>query len=332
MTTKGSNNPFPHILMVEGDKDAVTPLPSVGSQRLVVDDTDHLLYLVDDAGVATLVGGGGSSDLDAIIAASSGQDIADALSGADAPGAGNVFATIADIGGGGAPSTAEYLTTAADAGLSAERVIDLGAYSLLTRRASANTEDDHFNASSLDAKWLAYTGLNPTTSLTALLGWCQITSGGYKLQAVPAGDWTIETEVILGDTTAASYQDAGLILTNGTTLGSATDARFGIGHNNSLLGYRIIFEKFVNGTFNSTYQDNSLGGTGGGAGVGNGAPWPTDYLFMRVNKTSTTYVVEVSTTGRSWQRLASTSSLGFTPTHFGLGGSSGSFFNYFLRY
>jgi hypothetical protein len=38
--------------------------------------------------------------LDAVIAASSGEDIADALSGAAAPDAGNVFATMADVGGG----------------------------------------------------------------------------------------------------------------------------------------------------------------------------------------------------------------------------------------
>lgn len=43
----------------------------------------------------------GSSDLDAIITASSGEDIADALAGAAAPDASNVFATMADVGGGG---------------------------------------------------------------------------------------------------------------------------------------------------------------------------------------------------------------------------------------
>ncbi len=46
-------------------------------------------------------GVGGSTDLDAIITASAGQDIADALAGAAAPDAGNVFATMADVGGGG---------------------------------------------------------------------------------------------------------------------------------------------------------------------------------------------------------------------------------------
>ena len=42
-------------------------------------------------------GPGGASDLDAVLAESGGQDIADALTGAATPSAANVFATIADI-------------------------------------------------------------------------------------------------------------------------------------------------------------------------------------------------------------------------------------------
>jgi hypothetical protein len=53
----------------------------------------------------TGVPGVGGDDLDAIITASSGQDIADALAGAASPDAGNVFATMADIGGGGGTRT-----------------------------------------------------------------------------------------------------------------------------------------------------------------------------------------------------------------------------------
>lgn len=56
-------------------------------------------------------GVGGSSDLDAIITASSGQDIADALAGAAAPDAGNVFATMADVGGGGGGDYIKIATT-----------------------------------------------------------------------------------------------------------------------------------------------------------------------------------------------------------------------------
>jgi hypothetical protein len=63
MPTRAEDNPFPSILMVEQDKDALTEdSPAVGSQRLVVDSTDHGLYLVDDTDTATAVGGGGFSD------------------------------------------------------------------------------------------------------------------------------------------------------------------------------------------------------------------------------------------------------------------------------
>jgi hypothetical protein len=44
-----------------------------------------------------------ASDLDAVLALSTGQDIADALAGAAAPSAENVVATMADVGGSGIP-------------------------------------------------------------------------------------------------------------------------------------------------------------------------------------------------------------------------------------
>jgi hypothetical protein len=311
--------------MVEQDKDALTEDdPAVGSQRLVVDETDHLLYLVDDAGVATLVGGGGSSDLDAIIAASSGQDIADALAGAAAPDSGNVFATMADVaGGGGAPTTAEYVTTAADAGLSAERVIDLGALTLLQRRAVTNTEDDLFNAA-LDGRWTSYG--SPANNVSDKAGWLHVTTGGYYVQAVAAGDYTIETEVIVAGQTAAGYQDSGLILTNGTTMGSATDIRLGVGHQNSLTRFRFVYEKFVNGSFSATIGEWNASNEQLG-------PGPADRVFIRCRRTSTTnFTMDFSYDGWNWHQLFTSGSIGFTPTHFGIGGDAGSYFNSFHRY
>jgi hypothetical protein len=64
---KARNNPFPSILMVEGDPEALEADAAVGQRRLAV-GTDHLLYLVDDAGVKTAVGGagGGAVATDAI--------------------------------------------------------------------------------------------------------------------------------------------------------------------------------------------------------------------------------------------------------------------------
>jgi hypothetical protein len=60
-------------------------------------------------------GGSGASDLDAVLALSGGQDIADALTGAAAPSAANVFATMADAGGG-TPTLAEVLAEGNDTG------------------------------------------------------------------------------------------------------------------------------------------------------------------------------------------------------------------------
>src|SRR6185369_5115230 len=71
MALEAQNNPFPSVLMVEAaDETDPTPdaLPATGQRRLIV-GPDHLLYLLDDAGVATLVGGGATVD-DATISTS----------------------------------------------------------------------------------------------------------------------------------------------------------------------------------------------------------------------------------------------------------------------
>jgi hypothetical protein len=62
MVTVGSDNPFPSILMVEGDPEDLASNPASGQRRLAV-GTDHLLYLVDDAGDATLVGASGVTEI-----------------------------------------------------------------------------------------------------------------------------------------------------------------------------------------------------------------------------------------------------------------------------
>lgn len=54
---KGSDNPFPSALFVEG----TTPSsPSSGDQRLFVRSSDHVLCLVNSSGTVTAVGSGGS--------------------------------------------------------------------------------------------------------------------------------------------------------------------------------------------------------------------------------------------------------------------------------
>ncbi|HZM22068.1 MAG TPA: virulence factor Pgp3 [Anaerolineales bacterium] len=56
MTTVSENN-SPHLTLVE---QASTPsTPAAGTQKLFIDDADHLLKLVDESDVVTEVGGGG---------------------------------------------------------------------------------------------------------------------------------------------------------------------------------------------------------------------------------------------------------------------------------
>jgi hypothetical protein len=106
--TKGSDNPFPSILMVEGDPEDLADNPSSGQRRLAV-GTDHLLYLVDDAGVATEVGSGSGGDVatDAIwnaagdLAVGTGSDTAARLA------IGNAGAVLARINGAVASATGD---------------------------------------------------------------------------------------------------------------------------------------------------------------------------------------------------------------------------------
>ncbi len=92
----------------------------------------------------TGVPGVGSDDLDAILTASAGEDIADALTGAAAPDAGNVFATMADVGGGGNPILAilHYLPSGSfSATVTSTSVVDVDASNMLvtfTAPASGN--------------------------------------------------------------------------------------------------------------------------------------------------------------------------------------------------
>ena len=78
--------------------------------------------------------------------------------------------------------------------------IDQGAIQLLKRRAAANAEDDHFDALTLDAKWSVFNGL--TYDLTSLPGWLKTSNGSSGtrglIQAVPAGNWSIEGEFLYG--------------------------------------------------------------------------------------------------------------------------------------
>ncbi len=207
-------------------------------------------------------------------------------------------------------------------------MIDHGAFQLLKRRVLANAEDDSFDMPTMDAKWANWN--TPTLTLTSLPGWLGIHSDGSYLkgvvQAVPAGDWYIETEVIWGTETAAFWGAQGLFLTNSATASSSLAATITSGGRTSVGLGRMNCTKFTNASYTSNYLEVLS------------ATLAQDHQFFRIRKSGTTYYFYHSTTGKTWSFFysASAATLGFTPTHFGLCTLSASgqysFFNYFARY
>lgn len=227
---------------------------------------------------------------------------------------GNETITIDSLVGSGTGNISTYQGT----------VVDLGAVSLLTRRAAANAEDDHFNVGSLDGKWTHVNGSAPTFP-TDMSGWIFIPSGAGIQQAVPAGDWIIETEVITDTWTAPGFSKSGLYLSNSSTI-TGNQRHFFVGTQNSVTTSQA-----------ATLQSHTNGSSVANIFVTSISVSPEQgRWFLRITKSGTTYTCDVSDTGKAWYRVNSTSSLGITPTHFGLccfnSSGAGGYFNYFLRY
>lgn len=221
---------------------------------------------------------------------------------------------------------ATYTPAAGSGNLSAPSAVsvDLGASSLLTRRATANTEDDLFDAGSINAKWTQ----RGTWTIGTLPGWVRCAGSGYLVQAVPAGDWTIETELIIPQSTTSEYTAAGLFISTSSTPDTAGTTRvMFVGRNNSIRQWRIGGDNLVSGAYNSQiFTDGS-------------ATWlPLAHCFVRiVRASSTSYQFEVSMTGwNDWQAVYTGWNPGITVAYFGLyasgSGSNPVQFNGFYRY
>lgn len=114
---------------------------AVGGGSIYSCTTHSLIYQSDGSSWTTWATLGGASDLDAIITASSGQDIADALAGAASPTSGNVFATMADVGGGGGGSSDPIADTFGAADTAFE--FSSNSFTGLTAMGTADTESMH---------------------------------------------------------------------------------------------------------------------------------------------------------------------------------------------
>jgi hypothetical protein len=175
---------------------------------------------------------------------------------------------------------------------------------------SPSAYDDEFDGS--DALAGIWTGVNMTED--AYFAWdvnvsrpsafhCSMTLNGntkYKsmLQAIPSGDFTVQTVVSY---TGIAYQGGIFIsLTDGTTDATGTQAHFG----------------FATITTPGIAAWKSTGFSGYGGTLFQGFLVDLNKVFLRIRRSGTTYYFGWSTTGTEWFEQVVT--LGFTPTYFGI--------------
>jgi hypothetical protein len=188
--------------------------------------------------------------------------------------------------------------------------IDPGVVELLKRPKAIYETDDHFNNRFLDGKWITSAGA--TTTFATFPGW--LTFSGALIQAAPAGDWYIETEIMLSGTVG---QNPGPFLSSAANMAAATEAHYYY-YVDAATTRNVQFAKLVNLAFNAQYTGSPTAFQG----------YNMTHIFLRIKKIGTTYTTHWSDTGLIWHQHHSIAALGFTPTHFGLCGTGHA--NYFI--
>ena len=124
---------------------------------------------------------------------------------------------------------------------------DQGLATLLSVRSAVNTEDDDFDASTLDAKWYEDT---PSSShdLTTLPGW--IKPACTILQALPSYPFYFETMLMMPEMTGTTYHRAAIYISDSqplSTAGSKSHA-ISVGQRNSLTNYALYIDYLISGS------------------------------------------------------------------------------------
>jgi hypothetical protein len=219
------------------------------------------------------------------------------------PAFGLIQLQIGDIvsggGGGGAPISAKYVTTAADGTLTNEVVRQwLGNFYAETYPASANSMDDEFDDSTgmsgvtngLNARW-AWRNQGTSTIDFNTQGWAKITpdstTGNWRIieQAAPSGSWTVEAKFSLtGDMGINSY--GAIVLIDGTN-GDLYSAQYGV-FNAGNRG-RLEVNQWTNvSTFNSNKASIPM------------APMTSFFLRVEYVSGTTTFNFYFSSDGIGW--------------------------------
>jgi hypothetical protein len=179
---------------------------------------------------------------------------------------------------------------------------------------SASSQDDDWSGTgtTLNARWTGNANWPPTAfdiDTTApkrlyIRAAGNSTAARAILQAIPAGDFVIQTVVMVGPNNA-NLSHAGLYLADGTG-GSANIAEV---------------SNYVNGNTGSGVQGAVQSGTAASITTNLVTPYTTalNPVVLRIERASGVYTAEFSPDGIIGYRF--TFSPGFTPTHFGLGGA-----------
>jgi hypothetical protein len=169
--------------------------------------------------------------------------------------------------------------------------------------------DDEFNGVALDAKWtqVNWSGLaaHAVNDRKQSALWLQSETPATTLlrsilQPLPSGDFTAFTRVVWGQWTE-DYFNQELILTDGTSDGSGSQAVLSIGQDG---GLNVLAQEY---TDFDTYDSDLV----------SAVAWLLPYAVLRLMRIDSDYFFAVSEDGATWRALGS-SGLSFTPTHIGL--------------
>jgi len=177
--------------------------------------------------------------------------------------------------------------------------------------ASPNALNDEFADNSVAVAWTEIdhaSALTPSEDEAGLLLTATSSSGNCGLvKSIPSGDFTIESFVHINQigSAASNATFAALSLWQGT--GSTDDL------------INIILDPQSNRIVMGVWaQYNTFTSTPGLV-----LTTPVTSAWLRIRRSGTTYTFWTSTTGYTWRQLHSTT-LGYTPTHFGPTASAGS--------
>lgn len=174
---------------------------------------------------------------------------------------------------------------------------------------SPSSQNDEFNATSLDAKWTTVNWGSATSTdvNTSVPGCLAIVAGSLgptlicAMQSLPSGDFSIVVKAEVSSISSTVICGWGIILSDGTTAGAGNQTLVLSFENNQYVKYMSA----------STYTNFNTGGS-----LLNHVNYQEGITHIRLRRSGSTYYSGVSCGGKTWSE--ETIAVGYTPTHMGL--------------